>query len=345
MASGDTVSFLVSASAECKWSVSTGTSWIALTTRSGAGFATGTFRVAANDGPSRSGNVDVGGRTIVVTQDAPPPPAPCPTTVEPRSVRLTAAAQEVAISISASADCNWSVGTDAAWIGVPTGSFVGSGRSTFAVKANDGSSRSGSVRIGGLAIAVTQDAPPPAPCPAAVDPRAVTLTAAAQEVAFSVSASADCKWSVTGTDVTWIGIPTGSVTGSGSSRFGVKANDGSTVRSGSVKIGGLVIAVTQDPPKIDPPLPTTCIAKLNLESVSIPAIGGSFRFTVTLQNDCRWVLEKAPTWLHVTPTSGAGTTDVSVVVDRNPDRLGRTEPVVVSGRTITVSQAGIALTR
>jgi len=281
---------------------------------------------------------------IVVTQDAVPPPPPCPTTVEPRSVRLTAAAQEVAISISASADCKWSVGTDAAWIGVPMGSFVGSGTSKFGVKANDGSSaRSGSLKIGGLAIAVTQDAPPPAPCPASVEPRSVRLTAAAQDVSFSVSASADCKWSVTGTDMPWIGIPTGSVTGSGASRFGVKANDGSAARSGSVRIGGLAIAVTQDPPKIDPPPATTCIVKLNLESVAIPVVGGSFRFTVTLANGCRWLVENAPAWLKVTPSSGSGTTDVSVVVDRNPDRLGRTEQIVVSGRTITVSQAGVAL--
>src|SRR6185503_9269794 len=342
-ASGEAVTFGVSASADCRWSVSTGTSWIRITAPSGTGSATGTFLVSANDGPSRSGSVDVGGRTISVSQDAPPPP--CPASVDPGSVRVKASGETVAFTVSASADCTWSVSTGMSWIALATRSGIGSGRGAFAVAANDGFARSGTVSIGGQTISVSQDPVPPPPCPAAVDPRAVRLTAAAQEVVFSVTASADCKWSVTGTDVPWIGIPTGSVAGSGSSRFGVKANDGSTVRSGSVKIGGLVIAVTQDPPRVDPPPSTTCIAKLNPESVSFPAIGGTFKFTVTLQNGCRWVIEKAPTWVHVTPTSGAGTTDVSVVVDRNLERLGRTEPVVVNGRTITVSQAGAVLLR
>jgi hypothetical protein len=337
-ASGQTVTFSVTASADCTWPVSTNASWIAVQTRSGAGSASGAFVVNANGGSGRSGDVNVGGRTISVSQDA--APAPCPASVEPGTVRVKAGGGTVTFTVSASADCMWSVSTRTPWIVIGTRSGAASATGTFVVNTNDGSSRSGEVNVSGRTISVTQDAAPP-PCPTSVDPGSVRLTAVAQDVKFSITASADCQWSV-GTDVGWIGIPTGSVVGSRTSGFSVKANDGSTARSGYVKIGGLSIAVTQDPATIT----RRCPVLLSTTSIKIPVLGGDFGFRVTVDAGCLWAIERAPDWIpSLTALIGKTATvtaDVKFSVAKNSGPP-RADTVVVNGQSFSISQDGVAV--
>ena len=78
-AAGASGSTTLSTSSGCTWTASSSASWLALTTAaSGSGSAAVGYSVAANTGAARSANITVGGRTLLVSQDAgvAPPPAP-----------------------------------------------------------------------------------------------------------------------------------------------------------------------------------------------------------------------------------------------------------------------------
>jgi len=80
-AAGGSGSTTLSTSQGCAWSASSSASWLTVTTAAtGAGSASFGYAVAANTGAARSGNLTIGGRTLLVSQAAasvssPTPPA------------------------------------------------------------------------------------------------------------------------------------------------------------------------------------------------------------------------------------------------------------------------------
>jgi hypothetical protein len=96
----------------CSWSTSVSQNWISIASgQSGNASATIGLSVAANPGARRVADVNVGGQTYTVTQDATPPPpdptptpaptpspapAPTPTPTPPRLVKLEGRASAVA---------------------------------------------------------------------------------------------------------------------------------------------------------------------------------------------------------------------------------------------------------
>jgi hypothetical protein len=73
---GGSSSFTVFTSSSCSWTASDSASWITITSvTSGSGNRTIVYSVAPNSGPSRTGFISVGGRTHVVSQNAPNVPA------------------------------------------------------------------------------------------------------------------------------------------------------------------------------------------------------------------------------------------------------------------------------
>jgi hypothetical protein len=349
---GETVSFSVSAPADCQWAVSTDASWIAVRTSSGVGSNGGSFDVKANDGSARSGSVKVGELSIPVTQDAAAPkpqPQPCPVSVGAGSVQVKAAGETTVIfSVSASQECQWSASTKTSWITIEKGSGSGGANGSFVVKQNDGPMRSGQVDVGRFAISVSQDAaapkPEPQPCPASVTPPRVDVKAAGDTtVTFSVSASQECQWSAS-TKTSWIIIEKGSGGGAGS--FVVKQNDG-PMRSGQVDVGRFAISVSQDAAaaKPDPPTPDKrCPLSLSPGSITVPIEGGRFVFKVIVDTGCPWSVASLPPWISLTSKAGTGTAEVIVTVAGNSGPT-RTDIVVVNGVSITVSQKGTGLTR
>ena len=79
-AAGASGSTTLSTSAGCTWTASSSASWLSVTTAaSGTGSATVGYSVGANTGAARSANITVGGRTLLVSQEAAavaPPAAP-----------------------------------------------------------------------------------------------------------------------------------------------------------------------------------------------------------------------------------------------------------------------------
>lgn len=147
--------FSVSASADCKWSVSTGTSWIAIETGSGAGSARGAFVVKTNDGPARSGAVNVGKLFIAVSQDA-ALDTKCALTLSPTSASFPADGGSFVFKVSVATGCPWAVERSPAWVALRLKSGTGPADFGFAVEKNIGPMRSDAIVINGQAFIVTQ---------------------------------------------------------------------------------------------------------------------------------------------------------------------------------------------
>jgi hypothetical protein len=70
--------------------------------------------------------------------------------------------------------------------------------------------------------------------------------------------------------------------------------------------------------------------------------GGSFTATVSVAGGCAWTAS-APAWLSVSPSSGSGTTTLTVKVAANSG-ASRNGTLQVENRTVRVSQAGCQIT-
>jgi len=154
-AAGGTATFSVTAAADCKWSVSTGTPWIAIETGSGAGSARGTFVVKTNDGPARSGAVNVNKLTISVSQDA-AVDTKCAVTLSPASASFTVDGGSFVFKVSVATGCPWAVERAPAWVALRLKSGTGPADFGFAVEKNVGIARSDAIVINGQAFTVSQ---------------------------------------------------------------------------------------------------------------------------------------------------------------------------------------------
>src|SRR5262249_5918040 len=142
------------------------------------------------------------------------------------------------IVVTASVTCSWTAVSNDPWITISVGATgTGNGNVAYNVAANtSGTSRTGTMTIGGQTFTVTQ---PGAPCGITISPTSSNLsTPAAATGTVSVTAGTGCSWTAT-SSVGWITITAGaSGSGNGSVSYSVDANTGTTSRSGTMTIGG-----------------------------------------------------------------------------------------------------------
>jgi hypothetical protein len=158
-AAGGSSSFDVNTTGACTWDTSNVPSWITGIPMNGGGTTTINFTVAANMGPARNANINVGGQTFAVSQAS-----GCTYSVSPSSLTFTVldlAPKDVALTTSAG--CPWNVTASDSWINVVSDSS-GTGPSTIRIRAElfialPPAQRTGSVTVGGQTIAITQTIP------------------------------------------------------------------------------------------------------------------------------------------------------------------------------------------
>src|SRR5205814_5338867 len=123
--------------------------------------------------PTRT--VSIAGHTFTVNQAG----APCSFSISPTSSNLTSSvATTGTVTVTASAGCDWTATTNAAWISVTAGANgTGNGTVTYSVGANTGStSRTGTLTIAGSTFTVTQAG---APCSFTISPLSSNLSSSA----------------------------------------------------------------------------------------------------------------------------------------------------------------------
>jgi hypothetical protein len=230
--------------------------WIsALSPASGQGAADISFRVAANDGSSsRDGMIVVNGEQARVSQRA-----PCRYDVAPTSQSIGSNGGTANVTVSTTADCAWTAAVDVTWISLTTGAAgSGSGTVSFAVRANDGAQRNGTITIGGQRAVVLQASspppppPPPSPPPPPAPPSCTYSLSRVSDGApwndgageVDVFTTAACSWAAT-SNAGWLTVASGSAgTGNGRVTYRFALNLGPR-RTGTLTIGGLTFTVTQ----------------------------------------------------------------------------------------------------
>jgi hypothetical protein len=68
--------------------------------------------------------------------------------------------------------------------------------------------------------------------------------------------------------------------------------------------------------------------------------GGIFAIKVSIGPGCAWSVEKAPSWISFRSKSGTGSGEVVYAVEKG-GLAARTDAIVINGRAVTVSQAGL----
>ena len=156
--SGGSAAVTVTAPAGCDWKAESLPDWVAASPLAGTGTGTVTLTAQPNFGAQRQATIRIAAETVtIVQQAAAPTPPSCTLSIVPTTASFPAAGGNGAIDITAPAGCGWTAQTDVTWIQItntPTGS--GTGRVTFTVLANTDEARSGSVRIDGQTLTVSQ---------------------------------------------------------------------------------------------------------------------------------------------------------------------------------------------
>ncbi|MBI4917566.1 MAG: VCBS repeat-containing protein [Acidobacteria bacterium] len=157
VAGGGTGSVAVTAGAGCDWTAVSNDAWVLVTFgSSGSGNGSVSYSVDANTGPARSGTITAAGRTFTVNQAS-----GCGYGIDPTSASFGVGGGSGSVEVTASTGCAWAAVSNDAWIEVTSGaSGSGDGSVDYAVSANPGSARSGTITIAGLPFDVTQGTSP-----------------------------------------------------------------------------------------------------------------------------------------------------------------------------------------
>jgi hypothetical protein len=162
-AAGETTSISVAAGTGCVWTASSAAAWIMVNAgSSGSGNGTATVTIAPNTAlTSRTGSVNIAGKTFTVTQAA----ATCTYTVTPTSMTVPAIGVNSALTVATTATCSWAPANVPSWITMSTASRTGSGQLSYTIAPNSGQDvRTATFNINGVAVTVTQSSGvPPAP--------------------------------------------------------------------------------------------------------------------------------------------------------------------------------------
>ncbi len=281
-ASSNTGTITVTPSASgCSWTALSNAPWITITAGSpGAGNGTVSYSVAANTtGGARTGTMTIGGKTFTVTQNG-STSTTCAYAISPTSSPLFSSSPHYTafgtvgntgtVEVATSSSCSWSVTSKPSWITITAGNAgAGNGTVSYSVSPNTGSTRTGTMTIGGKTFTVTQDGA--ITCTYNISPASSLFNPLGHTGTVAVTPSSSCSWSAA-SSTPWITIAAGSTgTGSGTVSYSVAANTTGSTRTGSLTIGGQPFTVTQTGantplyfPHIDTSLPwQTEIALIN----------------------------------------------------------------------------------
>jgi hypothetical protein len=321
-AAGGPVDVPVSAPAGCAWTAESQAAWIAISrSSSGTGTSVVSFRVAAIDGPARTGTLTVAGRTVTVTQSP-----DCSYGAEPLSYAAPGAGGAAAVAVRTGAGCPWSATSSSEWISITGGnSGMGPGEVRVSIAPNSGEARTGSLRIADQTVSVTQVTG----CTFTVSPTRISVGAQAAAGAIQVTGPQGCGWGATSA-APWFTIASGSSgSASGQVQYAVAANTG-PAREGSLSIAGRTVPITQA---------SGCTATLSPSSVSVGAAPAAGAIQVATTEGCPWTAATAASWITIaagSAGSGAGQVQYSVATNAGPAREGS---LSIAGRTVPLTQA------
>jgi hypothetical protein len=228
--------------ADCAWNASSSASWLSIAS-GGSGSGNGSVRltVAANTGAARTGSALIAGRVFTVTQAA--APVTCTYSLKPTYYNAGRGSDDVQISVSTSAECQWTASSPVNWATIANGrSGTGSGTVRVQVSANAGDQRQATLTIAGQAFALAQEG---SDCEATLKPTYYNAGPGPDDFEIEVKTKGRCAWTAT-SPVAWATVVEGaSGTGNDDVRIRVEPNPG-PARSAKLSIAGVEFTLTQE---------------------------------------------------------------------------------------------------
>jgi len=309
----------------CTWSTTTSDAWLTISTgASGNGNGSVTFTAAANIGPARTGTLFIAGQSFTVTE-----PSGCTFGISPTSQSATASGGAgTSVAVTTAAGCGWTAAANDPWLSITSGaSGSGNGTTNFAIAANTGPLRAGTLTVAGQTFTVNQAAG----CTFGINPTSQSIGApGGAGTPIAVTTVSGCAWTATAID-SWLTISSGaSGSGNGTVNFTAAANAG-VARAGTLTVAGQTFTVNQS---------SGCTFGINPTSEPMAAAGGAGTpVAVTAVSGCAWTATANDSWLTVSSGasgSGNGTVNFTAAADTGPARAGT---ITIAGQTLTVNQA------
>ncbi len=162
---------------------------------------------------------------------------------QPVPASFPASGGDGSVSVNTPSDCPWTATSNDPWMVITSGaSGIGNGTVSFSVSTNTGSSRTGTLRVAGQTLSVTQDA---VPCPCSINPTQQSFDSAGETGSIGVTAGSGCAWT-TQSNASWLTITAGAIgSGSGTTVYSVAANSSTLARTGTITVAGQIFTVTQ----------------------------------------------------------------------------------------------------
>lgn len=236
-AAGSTGSVSVTGPSDCIPVLSTDADWITVQPN-------GSYFVAASSSAQlRTGNIYLGSQTFTITQGS----VACTYTFTGGQSTVNSTGGTSTVSITAPTGCLWSALSTVPWITILSTNpnpGTGSGSLNYSVESNPGTfSRSGAILIGGQQFVINQLGGNG--CGYQVFSATTSFTVDGGQGLVSVTAPINCPWTSTSND-TWIAITSGfSTSGTGQAYFTVSPNTSAAARTGSVRVAGQTIFISQ----------------------------------------------------------------------------------------------------
>lgn len=232
----------VSAPAGCNWTATTDATWVTVSgAASGSGNGTVSYDVSPNPFASpRSAAINVQGMLHTVNQAG----FVCNYSVSPTDRSFTAAGGSADLTVSATPNCPWSAGSNAAWLRITLGTQgTGDGTVKYTVDPNNSqSARIGQITVEGRVHTVNQNG---LNCTFNIAPASAAVSRSGGGGSIAVTVQAGCTWNAT-SNASWLtfnGAASG--TGNGSVNYSVAPNNGAAARSGRITIVDKFFDVTQ----------------------------------------------------------------------------------------------------
>ncbi len=217
---GGTGNVGVTGEKDCSWTATSNASWIHVTSGgSGTGNGTVGYSVDANNtGPKRTGTITIAGQIFTADQEG------CSYTVKATSsTSYPASGGQGNASVTTDSVCTWAATSNASWIHITSGgSGTGNGTVEYAVDANTGPKRDGTITVGDQTFTVDQASG----CIYTISPTSASYASSGGTGNVSVTTGSNCPWTAT-SNASWIHITSGgSGTGNGAVEYSVDANTG-----------------------------------------------------------------------------------------------------------------------
>ncbi|MEO7134642.1 MAG: hypothetical protein ABI024_10525, partial [Vicinamibacterales bacterium] len=161
---------------------------------------------------------------------------------------------------------------------------------------------------GSCALPITVQASPAnssAPCTYTVAPLG-TIPGSGTTAVLNITTGPKCAWVVQAVSP-WLKL-TGPSTGVGSATVTLVVDPTEDARQGTVLVAGESVTINQA---------QTCTVTVATGAIAFPEGGGSRPITVTAPTGCLWRTDNVPLWISLSPSSGNGTTTVTLFAQPN----------------------------